>query len=327
MVFTLFIIFGQGKMKKFFCISVLVFAVLGGQAQYMTHSIEHEFHCVGVFNPEWEQEHVLNPAKYEHLTGYFREKLAEVILSAVKQKRVRIYDERKREMNLDTLMRRISDFEFAFSGRRIGVDTLFEYITPFVSAYQFEEFVNYNYEDLSMEKRVKAYCPHVIRYKAFNGEPDDTVRMPLFWIFPSDSTSGGLVSLHDTVLSVHELRYPAQMPFASSLFELVKQKKLKVYRPDGSEFSTPKQVDDLFVLKNTYTYYDETTGGESLRTGYSDIMPEDIIAIRIGENWVIDPKTLNIKKEIFFFLPLYRYDDERFGQLGLRVYNKNHRAR
>ncbi len=312
-------------MRKVFIVLIFALATLSGYCQYMTHSIEHEFHQVGVFNPQWEVEHTLNPTKYEHITGFYREELARIIFSAVSQKQVKIYDERKRELNLDSVVKKITDFEQRFSGRTLGKDSLWEYIIPFVSAYQFEEFVTYNYEDISLSKTVKAYCPYLVRYKEFSGEKNDTVMLPLFWIFPLEAEDSSFFHIPDTVLSAHGLKYPTQMPFSSSLFEFVKQKKIKVFQPNGEEFSTPKQVDDLFVLKNYYTYYDEATGEESQRTSFSDLMPEDIIAIRIGEGWNINPKSLAIKKEIYFYLPLYRYDDERFGQLGLRIWNKGYR--
>lgn len=74
-------------------------------------------------------------------------------------------------------------------------------------------------------------------------------------------------------------------------------------------------------FKEQWFYDRENTGQESMKSAFSDIMPEDIIAIRIGEGWDIDRRSLNIRKRIYFYLPLYRYDDERFRQLGIRVYN------
>ena len=105
----------------------------------------------------------------------------------------------------------------------------------------------------------------------------------------------------------------------------MQQGRIKVFKPDGSEFSTPKQVEDLFVIKNNFVFYDENTGQESIKSAFSDIMPEDIISIRVAEGWDIDRGSLNIRKRIYFYLPLYRYDDERFGQLGIRVYNVEYR--
>ena len=115
------------------------------------------------------------------------------------------------------------------------------------------------------------------------------------------------------------------MPFCTSLFELVKQNKIKVFKPEGGEFATLKQIEDLFVIKNEYVYFDEQTQQESIKTAFSDLMPEDIIAIRIGEGWEINPASLEIYKQVYYYLPLYQYDAERFGQLGLRIYNKNYR--
>lgn len=174
-------------MRKILTFALSVLAICSLKAQYMTHSIEHEFHKVGVFNPQWETEHTLNPKKYEHITAYFREELAKIIFSAVKEKRVKIYDERKRELNLDSVEKKIIDFEKQYSGKILGKDTLWEYIAPFVGAFQFEEFVNYTYQDLALEKKVKAYCPYMVRYRAFTGESNDSVQMPLFWIFPQES--------------------------------------------------------------------------------------------------------------------------------------------
>lgn len=310
-------------MKKFLLAFVFAVMICGGVfAQYYTHAMEHEYHDIGVFNPQWETDKTLNPVKYEHITGWFREKLAEVILSAVKQKRVKVYDERKRELNLDTVIGRIISFEQRNFGKVIGKDSVFEYIRPFISAYRFEEVVDYKYDDVSLSKTVKAYCPYMVRYKQFSGEKEDSVCMPLFWIFPEgDFDSTDMLHIQDTVLYVHALKYPNQMPFCSNLFSFVQQGKVKAFKPDGSEFSSPKQVEDLFVVKNDFVFYDENTGQESMKSAFSDIMPEDIIAIRIGEGWDIDRRSLNIRKRIYFYLPLYRYDDERFGQLGIRVYN------
>lgn len=313
-------------MRKILTFALSVLAICSLKAQYMTHSIEHEFHKVGVFNPQWETEHTLNPKKYEHITAYFREELAKIIFSAVKEKRVKIYDERKRELNLDSVEKKIIDFEKQYSGKILGKDTLWEYIAPFVGAFQFEEFVNYTYQDLALEKKVKAYCPYMVRYRAFTGESNDSVQMPLFWIFPQESQdTARIFHIPDTIISVHPLRYPNQMPFCTSLFELVKQNKIKAFKPEGGEFATLKQIEDLFVIKNEYVYFDEQTQQESIKTAFSDLMPEDIIAIRVGEGWEINPASLEIYKQVYYYLPLYQYDAERFGQLGLRIYNKNYR--
>lgn len=313
-------------MKKIFFITTFVCLLAPVYGQYMTHSIEHEFHKVGVFNPQWEVERTLNPKKYEHITAYFREEAAKIIFSAVKEKRVKIYDERKRELNIDTVAKAIIDFEKRFSGKTIAKDSIWDYIVPFVGAFQFEEFVNYTYQDIALEKKVKAYCPYIVRYKNFDGEKNDSVQMPLFWIFPEESKDSlNWFHIPDTVISVHQLRYPNQMPFATNLFSLVKENKIKVYKPDGEDFTTFKQIEDLFVVKNEYVFYDEETEQEVTKSAYSDIVPEDLIAIRIGECWDLNKETLEIRKEIQYYLPLYKYDEERFGQLGIRIYNKKYR--
>lgn len=314
-------------MRKVLLSFLLATVAYGGAfAQYYTHATEHEYHNIGVFNPQWEIDKTLNPMKYEHITGWFREELAKVILSAVKQKKVKIYDERKREISLDTVIGRIVAFERHNFGNVIVKDSVFDYIVPFVSAYRFEEIVDYDYEKASLSKKVKAYCPCLVRYKQFSDEKEDSVCMPLFWIFPGDNfDTTNMLCIQDTVLYVHALKYPNQMPFCSNLFSLVQQGKIKVFKPDGKEFSTSKQIEDLFVIKNEFVVYDEETGQESIASAFSDIMPEDIVSIRVGEGWEIDKQSLNIRKRIYFYLPLYRYDEERFGQLGMRVYNNEYR--
>lgn len=72
---------------------------------------------------------------------------------------------------------------------------------------------------------------------------------------------------------------------------------------DGSNFVSPKEIDDLFVLKSIASIYDEQTGKDSVINTYSDILPEDISAIRIAENWSIDPSTLIIKNKYNIFYP------------------------
>lgn len=314
-------------MKKTIIILLLIISCFGAKAQsFGQHSIEHQFQKVGVFNPQWEIEQVLNPKKYEHLTGYFREMLAETILSAVKENRVKIYDERKREINLDTVIKSIIDFEQQHFNITLGKDSVFSYIKKYVCAYQFEEFVDYNYENVSLSKKVKAYCPYLVRYKSFSSPQIDTVQLPLFWIFPQESTDKKeikLLEIPDTLQCLQELKYPVQMPFSTSLFSKINKDEIKVYKSDGEEFSTKKEIEKLFVMENSYIYFDEQTETEKIMKGFSDIIPEDIIALRIGEKWSINPITLEIFKKIYFYLPLYQFDEKTFTQLGIRVYNKN----
>lgn len=296
---------------------------------YGTHAIEHQFIKVGVFNPQWETEKILNPVKYEHLTGYFREALAETILSAVKEKKVKIYDERKREITLDTVIKSIIDFEKQHFNLTLGKDSVFSYIKKYISAYQFEEFVDYNYENVSMTKKVKAYCPYLVRYKTFSAEPLDSVQLALFWIFPEETQTKDtkeeikLLEIADTLQCVQELKYPVQMPFSTNLFSKINKDEIKVYKSEGGEFSTKKDIEKLFVMENTYLFFDEETETEKIMKGFSDIIPEDIIALRIGEKWSINPVTLEFFKKIYFYLPLYQFDEKIFSQLGIRVYNKN----
>lgn len=317
-------------MKKIIVLFILCFAGLCAYSQRETYSIEYENHKVGVFNPEWEINHTLNPNKYEHITGYFREELSKTIINAVKSKKVKIYDIRKRELSIDTVVERIISFEKEHFHNIIAKDTALDYIIPFISAYDFEEGVRYDYKNLSIEKKVLAYCPYIVRYKTFNGENNDSVQMPLFWIFPKDTMQNNpktpvaenIVSIPDTILSVLTLKYPVKMPFTSSIFENVQGKKISVNRSDGSEFKTPKEIDDLFVIKKSVSIYDEETGNDIFKTVYSDIVPDDIEAVRIAEQWAIKPSTLEILKTVKYFLPLYKYDEDFYTQLGVRIWVK-----
>ncbi len=312
-------------MKKIILILFLTISFVAQSQSYGEYAIEHEFHKVGVFNPQWEIDKVLNPVKYEHLTGYFREELAEVILTAVKDKKVKIYDERKREITLDTLIKTIISFEKQHFNIELGKDTVFSYIKKYISSYQFEEFLTYNYKNISLSKQIKAYCPYMVRYKTFENEKD-TLELPLFWIFPEenpDNKPPQLLNIPDTILSAHSLKYPVQMPFTTNLFSKINKDEVKVYKTNSEDFTTKKEIEKLFILENTFVYFDEETEEEQIRKSYSDIMPEDIIALRIGENWSINPQTLEIFKTIQFYLPLYQIDEKGYTQLGIKIYNKN----
>lgn len=312
-------------MKKIILILFLTISFVAQSQSYGEYAIEHEFHKVGVFNPQWEIDKVLNPVKYEHLTGYFREELAEVILTAVKDKKVKIYDERKREITLDTLIKTIISFEKQHFNIELGKDTVFSYIKKYISSYQFEEFLTYNYKNISLSKQIKAYCPYMVRYKTFENEKD-TLELPLFWIFPEenpDNKTPQLLNIPDTILSAHSLKYPVQMPFTTNLFSKINKDEVKVYKTNSEDFTTKKEIEKLFILENTFVYFDEETEEEQIRKSYSDIMPEDIIALRIGENWSINPQTLEIFKTIQFYLPLYQIDEKGYTQLGIKIYNKN----
>jgi hypothetical protein len=316
-------------MKKILIIIALMFCSYNVFSQEDTYSIEYETHKVGVFNPQWEVDHSLNANKYEHITGFFREELAKTIINAIKTKQVKIYDIRKREITLDTVIKQVINFEKINFNKVIGKDSALNYIIPFISAYDFEEAVTYNYKNLSIDKKVTAYCPYLVRYKKFNGEKNDSIQMPLFWIFPKDTMKfnpnskpeDNIISIPDTVLSVLQLKYPVQMPMSTSIFDNVQGKKIKVYHSDGSEFKVPKEIDDLFVISHIITIYNDTTGKDTTQKVFSDIVPEDIIGLRIGENWAINKKTLEIMKKVDYFLPLYKYDEDSYTQLGVRIYN------
>ena len=314
--------------KKIFLLILSFLCCIAAVAQRETYSIEYENHKVGVFNPDWEVNHSLNPNKYEHITGYFREELAKTIIDAVKTKKVKIYDIRKRELSIDTVVNRIIEFELLNFNHNLAKDSALNFIIPFMSAYDFEEGVRYDYENLSIEKKVLAYCPYVVRYKTFNGENNDSVQMPLFWIFPKDTVKQdakqpiikNILAIPDTVLSVLTLKYPVKMPFTSAIFDKVQGKKIKVFHSDGSEFKSLKEIDNLFVLSKSVEIYDEATDKETFKTVYSDIVPEDIEAIRIAENWGINDATLEIVKTVQYFLPLYKYDEDFYTQLGVRIW-------
>lgn len=305
-----------------FFISVFVLA----NGQRADYSIEYETHKIGVFNPEWEISQSLNPQKYEHITGYFREELARIILNGVKQRKVKIYDERKRELNLDSIINKIISFEEQ-QGNYLNKNNVLDYIVPYISAYDFEEAVTYNYKDLSIDKKIISYQPYIVHYKSFNNEGKDTIQLPLFWIFPKDTlkdkskdhTDKDIVTIPDTILSVLELKYPVKMPFTLSIFDQVQNKKIQVFHTDGKEFNSPKEIDDLFVQKGSTYVYDEQTGTEKEINTYSDIIPEDISAIRIAEIWAIKTHNLEILKSVKYFLPLYPYDEKMFRQLGIRI--------
>ncbi|MBP3254508.1 MAG: hypothetical protein J6M30_08385 [Bacteroidales bacterium] len=330
-------------MKKIFALNILLTVCVTLFAQKSDYSIEYENCQVGVFNPQWETSHTLNPNKYEHITGYFREELAKTILDAVKSKRIRIYDIRKRELNLDTVINRIILFEQQ-QGTTLTKQNALDYIIPYISAYDFEEAVTYRFSSLSIEKKVLAYCPYIVHYKSFAEDENDTVRMPLFWIFPKDSTvenfvlqnknakpsdktkqtlvSDTVLHIPDTVLSVLKLKYPVKMPFTSNIVEQTQSKQLHVYRSDGSEFKSSREIDGLFVLKRTILVYNDMTGTDTLIDTYSDIIAEDISAVRVAENWQINPVNLEIIKKVQYFLPLYDYDDQTYAQIGFRIINK-----
>ena len=87
----------------------------------------------------------------------------------------------------DTVIKTIIDFEKQHFNITLGKDSVFSYIKKYISAYQFEEFIDYNYQNISLSKKVKAYCPYLVRYKSFSSETIDTVQLALFWIFPEES--------------------------------------------------------------------------------------------------------------------------------------------
>ncbi len=320
------IIKNTDKMKIKLLIILAILFSINLNAQKRDYSIEYETHKVGVFNPEWECFQSLNPQKYEHLTGYFREELAKIILDKVRKKEIKIYDNRKRELSLDSVINRIIIFEKQ-QGKTLNKNNALTYIIPYISAYDFEEAVTYNYKDLTIEKQIIAYQPYIVHYKSFGENCDDSIQMPLFWIFPKDTikqenkntTTPPIFSIADTILSILELKYPVKMPLTLSIFDNVQGKKIPLLHSDGSNFVSPKEIDDLFVLKSIASIYDEQTGKDSVINTYSDILPEDISAIRIAENWSIDPSTLMIKKQVQYFLPLYLYDEKTFKQLGVRI--------
>lgn len=316
-------------MKKIIYLFLVLFT-FGLNAQNETYSIEYEKHKVGVFNPEKEINHSLNPKKFEHITGYFREELAKTILNAVKTNQIKIYDERKRELSIDSVANKIITFEKNNFNNTLKKEDVWDFIVPYVSAYDFEEGVKYDYKTLTIEKKVLAYCPYLVRYKSFNGEKNDSVQMPLFWIFlsknelPDNSKKitnsvQPILNIPDTVLSLLPLKYPVKMPFTLSLFDNLQNKKINIYRSNGEEFKTVKELEDLLVLKKNVSIYDEETGQDILKTVYTDIVPEDIEAIRIAETWSINPNTLEILKKVQYFLPLYPYDEDIFMQLGVRI--------
>lgn len=317
-------------MKRFIIIIFALTVSFIGYAQQPTYSIEYEYHNVGVFNPEWEIFHSLNPKKFEHITGYYREELAKIIFNAVSSKQVKIYDQRKREISIDTVLNRIIEFEKREFGHTLKKDSVFKFIYPYISAYSFEEFVKYDFKTLSLEKTIKAYCPTLVRYKSFTDTKVDTVRLELFWIFPQDEVEeeyskknkeikDDYFNIPDTVISLQPLKYPVQNPYTTSLFYKAKNKDASIVRADGSKFNAPKEVDDLFILKSTVYIENEETGVEEKKEVTSDIIPEDITHIRLGELWSINRNNLQIKKQVKYIIPLYVYDDKGFRQLGIRI--------
>src|SRR5574344_2938308 len=207
-------------MKRIFAFTILCSLFLFAKAQEASYSIEHEYHKVGVFNPACEIDGSLIPNKYEHITGYYRDNLARIILKAVKDKKVKIYDVRKRELPLDSVVNRVIAFEQTNFNHTLKKDSVWKFIIPYVSEYSFEEFVNYNYKTLALEKKVKAYAPTLVRYRSFSSDKVDTVKMELFWVFPESelteltqkkdkkikSQQQEIFSITDTIISRQPLK-------------------------------------------------------------------------------------------------------------------------
>ena len=315
-------------MKKIITLLIISFVSSACFAQEYNYSIEHEYNKVGVFNPEWEIFHSINPRKFEHITGYYREELAKIILDGVKEKRVKIYDVRKREISIDTVIKRVIEFEAKEFGNKLSKDSVFKFIYPYISTYYFEEFIRYDYKTLALDKNVKAYCPTLVRYRSFTDEKIDTLELQLFWIFPeSENTEFSKQSkektdnfnIPDTVISLQKLKYPVQNPYTNSMFSKAKNKDASIFKSDGTKFKAPKEVDDLFIIKKTILIENDETGLEEKREIVSDIIPEDINNIRIGEIWSIDKANLEIFKKVKYIIPLLDQDDRGFMQLGIRI--------
>lgn len=318
-------------MKKLALLFIGLFISIGVFSQTDTYSIEHEYHKVGVFNPEWEIYHSLNPKKFEHITGYYREELAKIILDGVKSKRVKIYDIRKREITLDSVIKKVIEFEQKEFGHTLKKDSVLNFIYPYISAYSFEEFINYNFKTLALEKEVKAYCPTLVRYKSFSDQKVDTVQLQLFWLFPENETFematkpkdkkpiGSDFNIPDTIISLQPLKYPVQNPYTTSLFQKAKNREACILKADGSKFKAPKEIEDLFIIKKTVLIENDETGTSEKKEVTSDILPEEINNIRIGENWSINKQTLLIKKQVKYIIPLLDQDEKGFLQLGIRI--------
>ena len=317
-------------MRKIVALLIISFISLVGFAQEYNYSIEHEYNKVGVFNPEWEIYNSINPNKFEHITGYYREELAKAILNGVGNKQVKIYDVRKREISLDTVIKRIIDFEEREFGNKLKKDSVFKFIYPFISAYYFEEFIRYDYKTLALEKNVKAYCPTLVRYRSFSDEKIDTLELQLFWIFPEQENieqskqdnkkeKPEIINIPDIVISLQKLKYPVQNPYSNTIFTKAKNKDASIFKADGTRFKAPKEIDDLFVIKKTMLFENDQTGLEEKIEVVSDITPEDINNIRIAELWSIDRQSLQIFKKVKYIIPLLDQDDRGYQQLGIRI--------
>ena len=103
------------------------------------------------------------------------------------------------------------------------------------------------------------------------------------------------------------------------MFSKAKNKDASIFKSDGTKFKAPKEVDDLFILKKTILIENDETGLEEKREIVSDIIPEDINNIRIGEIWSIDKANLEIFKKVKYIIPLLDQDDRGFMQLGIRI--------
>lgn len=321
-------------MKRIFAFTILCSLFIFAKAQEANYSIEHEYHKVGVLNPAWEIDGSLIPNKYEHITGYYRDNLARIILKAVKENKVKIYDVRKRELPLDSVVNRVIAFEKKNFNHTLKKDSVWKFILPYVSEYSFEEFVNYNYKTLALEKKVKAYAPTLVRYHSFSEDKIDTVKMELFWVFPESeltqlpqskekkgkSQPQEIFSITDTIISRQPLKYPEQNPYVSSMFAKAKAKEACIYKADGSRFAAPKEVDKLFVEMKSVFVTNEETGQEQKVETSSDILPEDIKTLKIGELWNINTATLEINKKVLYEIPLlYNEDRNIYFPLGIRV--------
>lgn len=298
---------------------IIIICLINGFSLFsQDYSIEYEHKRVGVFNPEWEFYQTLNPNKYEHITGYYREGLSEIIIDAVEKGRIEIYDKRKRKLSLDSLINKLIEFEKDLSGRILNKGEALRYFIPYISAFEFEEFVNYNFTTLRLEKKIKAYSPIIIRYKDFEGSEEDRVEMPLFWIFPEEELEGEEFIIPDTILSLQVLKYPVKTPYTNSIFQKSKDRDRSIIRPDGSPFESPKEIDKVFVEEFSFLFYNEETNMEEFREATKDIYPEDIDYMRIAENWSIDLNSLAIRKKPLYIIPLLE-TDRGFRQLGIRV--------
>lgn len=259
----------------------------------------------------------------ENIEGPQRDKFINLIMDAVKNNKVKIYDVNHKELKYEDVITHLMTYDTIKSSNKKGPNSADEVLISNgfdknkITQFRFDERWTMSDKTFDLKKEVFGFCPIMAED---NKEGITKYKQPLFWIYPdtnvTDTSNATFVITKKIQYSVlikakekstdwwvNNIETTQRDSFINKIINAVLDNKLKAY-DYSDKLVTKESFNKMNYFSDTLTELDDVTGEMKTSIINHDLDKKSIIIVRFTEEWSYNTKTFKFNKRILALSPM-----------------------